>query len=322
MEGAQLGPSELILSPEKKFRRKRRQSVSAEVDRYDRNETGFRDVQAAKVALSSKDPQELRKIRECIQDHFLFSHLDQEQISLMMASMTEIQVQKETDIITQGTEGDFFYIIVSGIFDVFKIDDKYPGTEYPGKKVFQYEESGSFGELALMYNCPRAATVRARTDGKLWALDRSNFRRINISTQREKRHLYESFLQNVTILQNLTHAEREQVIDCVNEKSFSDGDLIIKQGARGEKFYLVIEGTAKAVKELPGGRSEILGIMNKGDYFGERALITNEPRACNVIAEGNLRVAVMDRQQFERLLGPCREIMKRRIRSYVNTCYS
>jgi cAMP-dependent protein kinase regulator len=102
-----------------------------------------------------------------------------------------------------------------------------------------------------------------------------------------------------------------QVLDCVSEKNFQDGEYVIRQGEVGDLFYLISEGTAKAVKN-----SCTVGLMSTGDFFGERALITSEPRACDVIALGNLKVVCMERQQFERLLGPCKEIMQRRISNY------
>lgn len=61
-------------------------------------------------------------------------------------------------------------------------------------------ETGSFGELALIYGTPRAATIKAKTDVKLWAIDRDSYRRILMGSTIRKRKLYESFLEKVSIL--------------------------------------------------------------------------------------------------------------------------
>ena len=63
-------------------------------------------------------------------------------------------------------------------------------------------EGGSFGELALIYGTPRAATVRAKTDVKLWGIDRDSYRRILMGSTIRKRKLYEEFLSRVSILGN------------------------------------------------------------------------------------------------------------------------
>ncbi len=61
-------------------------------------------------------------------------------------------------------------------------------------------ETASFGELALIYGTPRAATIKAKTDVKLWAIDRDSYRRILMGSTIRKRKLYESFLEKVSIL--------------------------------------------------------------------------------------------------------------------------
>lgn len=55
-----------------------------------------------------------------------------------------------------------------------------------------------------------------------------------------------------------------------------------------------------------------------GDYFGELALLRNEPRAANVIAKSNLKVVSLDRNSFKRLLGPLDDILMRNIEAYIN----
>ncbi len=53
-----------------------------------------------------------------------------------------------------------------------------------------------------------------------------------------------------------------------------------------------------------------------GDYFGERALIQNEPRAANVITKSDCIVVCMDRHSFKRLMGPLEDVLKRNLELY------
>ena len=70
-----------------------------------------------------------------------------------------------------------------------------------GEKVLTIGDGGSFGELALINETPRAATVKAtNTDVKLWGIDRDSYRRILMGSTMRKRKLYEEFLSKVSIL--------------------------------------------------------------------------------------------------------------------------
>jgi len=75
-----------------------------------------------------------------------------------------------------------------------------------GEHVTTIGEGGSFGELALIYGTPRAATVRAKTDVKLWGIDRDSYRRILMGSTIRKRKMYDEFLSRVSILGKLIFA--------------------------------------------------------------------------------------------------------------------
>jgi cAMP-dependent protein kinase regulator len=276
------------------------------------------------INIQKKKPKELiEKLVGILHRVLICGDLDSEQLELVAEAMEKVEVEQGTRVIEQGDQGDFFYVVELGELEVVKTTDD--GVEH---KIFEYKDSGYFGELALMYNCPRAATVRAKTNAVLWKVDRETFRTIIVASQKEKRNAYENFLNHVEVfskffnffflgrminfvLENLTPNELAQVIDCVSEKTYPDGAYVIRQGESGDMFYLIAEGVAKAVRN-----SNLIGLMRKGDFFGERALLTSEPRTCDVIAVGLLKVICMERQQFERLIGPGNEVLQRRIRKY------
>ena len=121
----------------------------------------------------------------------------------------------------------------------------------------------------------------------------------------QKRVKYEEFLKGVPILQNMDTYERNKLADAIKENWFEEGDYVITEGEGGEIFYLVMQGKAVATKTLtPGTPAVNIASYKEGDYFGERALLKNEPRAANVVAETRLQVVELDRKSFRRLLGP------------------
>merc|ERR1739848_752681 len=211
-------------------------------------------------------------------------------------------------IIKQGNEGDNFYIIDQGEVEVY----------VNGEKVLNIGEGGSFRELALIYGTPRAATVKAATDVKLWGIDGDSYRRILMGSTIRKRKMYEEFLSKVSILENLDKWERLTVADSLESGSFEDEEVIVKQGEQGNDFYIIVEGTA-IVTQFRNDESDEpveVGRLGPSDYFGEIALLLDRPRAATVNCRGPLKCVKLDRDRFERVLGPCSEILKRNIQQY------
>ncbi|XP_061416648.1 cAMP-dependent protein kinase type I-beta regulatory subunit-like [Lethenteron reissneri] len=134
-------------------------------------------------------------------------------------------------VIQQGDEGDNFYVIDQGEVDVY----------VNAELVTSIGEGGSFGELALIYGTPRAATVKAKTDLKLWGIDRDSYRRILMGSTLRKRKMYEEFLSKVSILESLDKWERLTVADSLEPVQFEDGQKIVVQGEPGDDFFIITE---------------------------------------------------------------------------------
>jgi cAMP-dependent protein kinase regulator len=171
--------------------------------------------------------------------------------------------------------------------------------------------------LALLYNAPRAATISAKTEAELWSLDRNTFNHIVKNAASRKREKYEEFLKGVKILQNMDEYERSKLADAFKEEWYQPDQFVIREGEEGNTFYLIMSGEAIATKTLEPGKAPVEVLRyNPGEYFGERALLKNEPRAANIIAKAQLQVVALDRHSFKRLLGPMEDILKRNLSLY------
>ena len=161
-----------------------------------------------KPPFHQKTSDQVARLKASVSANFLFSHLDDEQSSLVLGALVEKPIPaKDIKVITQGDAGDYFYVVEKGTFDIY-VNSKgtvEPGPSGMGVKVNTIGPGGSFGELALMYNAPRAATViSTEPNSTLWALDRVTFRRILMDSAFQRRRMYESFLEEVPLLSTLT----------------------------------------------------------------------------------------------------------------------
>lgn len=170
----------------------------------------------------------------------MFMSLEENDLKVVIDAMEEKKVVANETIITEGEPGEVLYVVESGQSTCSKIIDG------QSKVLKKFQPGDVFGELALLYNAPRAATIVADTDGSLWALDRQTFNHVVKDASQKKRQQYEQFLATVPILQNMEHYERSKLADVIKETKFSQGEVIIQQGEAGETFYILVEGKCYA----------------------------------------------------------------------------
>ncbi|XP_076310760.1 cAMP-dependent protein kinase regulatory subunit-like isoform X5 [Tachypleus tridentatus] len=254
-----------------------------------------------------KDFKTTAALSKAIEKNVLFAHLDDNEQSDIFDAMFPVVHCAHEKIIQQGDEGDNFYVIDEGEVEVFVNE----------QLVTTIGQGGSFGELALIYGTPRAATVVAKTDVKLWAIDRDTYRRILMGNTIRKRKLYEEFLSKVSILESLDKWERLTVADALEPVKFKDGDVIIEQGQKGDDFFIIEQGTAVVLQRRSDDEPQVeVGRLGPSDYFGEIALLLDRPRAATVKADGPLKCIKLDRARFERIFGPIADILKRNMVQY------
>lgn len=105
-----------------------------------------------------------------------------------------------------------------------------------------YGPGGSFGELALLYNAPRAASIQSVGESVLFALDRATFNNIVKEATIKRRERYENVLAKVELLKQMEPYERIQICDALKEAHFNPDEWVIREGEEGNTFYMVEKG--------------------------------------------------------------------------------
>ena len=241
-----------------------------------------------------KSDAAIQFIDTALEDNFIFASLTAHERRLLIDAMVLESVPAGTVIIKQGEVGDFFYVVEEGQVS-FAVDNQHVGSTGRG---------GSFGELALLYNCPRAATCLANTACRLWKVDQKTFRHMLANNTNAQQKDINDVLRKVPFLAELDDRDLLRISDALTSVTFPEGERIINKGDVGEVFYIVREGSVK-VHDIGFGDSTFVDQpLQAGDYFGERALITGDPRVANVTATSVCTCLCLSRDTFEKVLGP------------------
>jgi cAMP-dependent protein kinase regulator len=172
-----------------------------------------------------KNDNQIQRIKNKILQSFIFSNIDPKDVNVIIDAMEEKIFNDGEYVIKQGESGECLYIIESGELDCYK-RFTVGGEE---KLLKTYQPGESFGELALLYNANRAATIISRTKSILWGLDRETFSNIVKDSARKKREQYETFLKSCEIFSTVDSYELGQICDALKPCIFKEGDYIIKE---------------------------------------------------------------------------------------------
>lgn len=116
-------------------------------------------------------------------------------------------------------------------------------------------------------------------------------------------------LRKVPFLAELDNRDLLRISDALTSVTFPEGERIINKGDVGEVFYIVREGTVKVHDIGFGDSTYVDQPLGPGDFFGERALITGDPRVANVTATSTCTCLCLSRDTFEKVLGPLQELI-------------
>ena len=222
--------------------------------------------------LVSKTEADTTLIKSALKKHFIFSNLTDLQIDSLIEEMQLCVYPGQAIVFEQNSNGENFFIIARGKVEVVI-----------NLKVVSVLSSGqSFGEVALLHDTPRTATIITLQETNLWALGRSSFREVleNIATSKYSENL--SFIENIQIFNSLTKKQKEALTNAMCLENYKPGDKIIREGDSGDFMFVIKSGNVVITKNGCELRK-----MAQGDYFGEQSLLKDHVRTATVTALGH-----------------------------------
>jgi CRP-like cAMP-binding protein/Zn-dependent protease len=206
-------------------------------------------------------------------------------------------------VVRQGDRGNCFYLLREGTVEV--LEDQ--GPEALPRHLRDLGPGDYFGEIALIRDVPRTASVRALTTVTTLALGREAFQRLlksHIELYERSKHMVEEqeALAGIPLFASLKPRERDLLISKLTLGHFAAGETIVEQGTPGEYFYLIKRGRVSVSMVDSLGHSRELRTLGPGQYFGEIALLLSAPRTASVRAIEEVETWMLHRADFTDLL--------------------
>lgn len=252
----------------------------------------------------------------------MFGGIPDETFEKIIDAMFPKPVVQGEKLIQLGDDGDFFYIVKSGQFDIFtRRQARF--TVRPGQameqeqlvNVFKADAGYAFGELALLYNATRSATIVATQPSEVWCLEREAFRRLVVQSSQEQFRANVDFLRRCDLFSKLNDEQLAALAENIGEEEFAGDEAIIEQGHRDCKMYILRKGAALACIKGDQGEVEVMH-YNVGDFFGEIALLRGVTRQASVYCTGPVTCVYITRDTFHRVVGHLQDFLQGHIGTY------
>lgn len=241
------------------------------------------------IIPKQKGIKEITFIIQCLKKHFMFYNLSDLELENIVNKMFYCQCEKDEYVFKQDENASSFFIIEKGQFEVIV-------HEKP-KRIISTSES--FGELALLYNAPRSASIRSKEISTLWGIDRNTFRKAVEEMVAKEYEFNRSFIDDIAFFQNLTTGQKNALASVLYTQKFSKGQPIVVEGDPASSYYIIKEGSVSVMK----GDKEVRKLF-KGETFGEAALYSESMRTMTVIAsEENVKLLALGRDNITKILG-------------------
>ncbi len=243
----------------------------------------------------------------------LFADLSEELVAEVAAGSTLRYFAASTPIVREGDYGESFFVILSGSAHAVS-------TTAEGLKLFltRHEQHDFFGEIGALSGSPRTATVTATTDTIVLEIEKHVLIDLIDESKMVKRTVNQAYTDRVLhtlfgrvpLFTGLNKTSMGLLMSKVRLRTFAAGAVIIRERDPGDSLYMIRNGTVKISKWI-GDRERVLAYLRDGTYFGEMALISNEPRSATITALTKVEVAQMMRDDFHALLQEHPELLSK-----------
>jgi len=281
--------------------------------------SGVTEELSVKFNKVEKSPEETEFLCHVMKSCYLFSDMTYENIVEVVGFMAASKVKVGTSVVVNGSKNENFYIIESGSFSICSNKNKDKNSNLV---VTAQDKEPFFGELSLLLDNKASMTVKCvgvpngKKHATLWSINRSAFREITATRYIQQESDSLGAVESIPFLKEALSPEQIQILSkAVEILSVKSNHRIVRKGDHGEVCYFIKQGTVTCSNIGPNGNGHIE--LGPGSYFGERSLLTDEPRAADVFTSSDCILLALHKKSFNELLGPLKSVlddnMKRRV---------
>lgn len=257
------------------------------------------DVSSFMAPKFDKTEADMQFLRNAMRKNFVFTNLSERQMMVMLDAFERVKYEPRRHVIVQGEEGAYFFVVREGNLH-FDIDGVSSDQLRPGQ---------SFGELALLYESPSAASVISDTPCVLFRVEQKTFRYIMQTQRQNAEHDKRILLEGVPFLKDLDETDLGRLADAMIPRPFNVGEFLARKGNPADTFYIIQEGKIRVTDYQVGQTRYQDYDLGPGDHFGDRALIKDEPLTANFAGKSKGLVLCIDKTGFRQLMGDFSELI-------------
>jgi CRP-like cAMP-binding protein len=279
--------------------------VATELD-----ETESLDVVAARACARALDLSSYTEYQQQFHPLPFFSELGREPFLAVLRSLSVRRLADGEVVTRQGEPGTALYLVAAGEVRVYTSDGD------GEREIARLHENTLFGEMALITQQPRSASVAAVGEADVIEVSRSALARVTAQLPAVKEvldrftreRLIKNLLQTSPLFKPFTKAQQSDLLRRFEGHEAETGMEVIRQGEPGLGLFVVLSGELDVVARSDDGEQVTLARLDTGDIFGEMSLITEQPTSATVRAVSHCALLFLNRTYVERLTANIPEV--------------
>ncbi len=261
------------------------------------------DIEELEIELSDcEDEDSTREAAMSLQETPLFSALSPDSLQSFINKIVLVELDQGDTLFKQGESGRTLYVVVEGAVAVVNEGP-------PRVQLSRLGEGDFFGEIALVTEQPRSATIEAIEETQLLAIDRDVIGDL-VDDEPEVLKVLLRFLRD-RLLHSLTAtsplfapfagAERDQLASSFRFLEADPDSVLITQGEKAEGLFVLLSGNAEVVMTTDDDGKR-LATLAPGDLCGEMSLLANGPAVATVRTKGKAFLLELPRAKFRQMI--------------------